>query len=66
MSPAAPWWLIPYQLHYTLPVYGSQHTALAFHPESGVLVLVLASNMFYLFDVARKCLADWSKEVRLA
>eukprot|EP00941_MAST-03F_sp_MAST-3F-sp1_P001741 g1741.t1 len=48
--------------HYVLPRLGAQHTALAFHPTEDLLAVTCADNKFYMFDVERKCMTDWSKE----
>lgn len=48
----------------SLPKYVSTHTTLNFHPSSSlpILVITLASNEFFIFDVKSKKLTDWSQK----
>jgi len=48
--------------HTTLPTFDSQHTTFGFHHSGNTLVVVCASNRFYLYDVEEKVLSDWSRE----
>ncbi|CAG8433076.1 10705_t:CDS:10 [Diversispora eburnea] len=49
--------------YYTsLPKYGSTHTTLSFHLSLPILVVTLASNEFFIFDVKLKKLTDWSQK----
>ncbi|RHZ61888.1 hypothetical protein Glove_345g7 [Diversispora epigaea] len=49
--------------YYTsLPKYGSTHTTLSFHLSLPILVITLASNEFFIFDVKLKKLTDWSQK----
>ncbi|KAL6065936.1 U3 small nucleolar RNA-associated protein [Balamuthia mandrillaris] len=50
------------QCHTMLPIFESQHTTFAFHQRGSTLVVVCASNQFYLYDVEEKRLSDWSRE----
>jgi U3 small nucleolar RNA-associated protein 4 len=43
-----------------LPSFDAPITSLTFHPSSPVLVITLASNVFYLFDPETLSLTDWS------
>ena len=49
-------------LSWRLPRLDSAPTALAYHPETGVLVIACVSNRFYLFDVDAQQLTGWSKD----
>jgi U3 small nucleolar RNA-associated protein 4 len=48
-------------LHWRLPAFPSPVSALAFHAlSSSALVVVLADNSFWIFDVALRQLSPWS------
>ncbi len=44
----------------TIDRFSSTHTSLTFHPFKPILVITLTSNQFYLFDLQKKKLTDWS------
>eukprot|EP00005_Dracoamoeba_jomungandri_P001621 CAMPEP_0174250046 /NCGR_PEP_ID=MMETSP0439-20130205/343_1 /TAXON_ID=0 /ORGANISM="Stereomyxa ramosa, Strain Chinc5" /LENGTH=552 /DNA_ID=CAMNT_0015330019 /DNA_START=350 /DNA_END=2005 /DNA_ORIENTATION=- len=48
--------------HCTLPRFDSPYTAIEFHCLQATLVVVCASNQFYLWNVAENQLEDWSRE----
>jgi U3 small nucleolar RNA-associated protein 4 len=46
--------------HWTLPILDSTHTTFAFHHSSSTLVVMCASNRFYIFDVEERKPSDWT------
>lgn len=44
----------------TINQFSSIHTSLTFNPFEPILVITLASNQFYFFDLQQKKLTDWS------
>jgi hypothetical protein len=47
------------RVHAKLPVFDSPHLCVAFHPTSATLVVTVATNQFYLYDVeSRWCEYD--------
>jgi WD40 repeat protein len=38
------------------------HTSMSFHPTKPLLAIACSSNHFLLYDVAQRCLADYSKQ----
>lgn len=50
-------------LTWRLPRLDSAPTALAFHPETDILVVACVSNRFYVFDAAGQRLTDWSQDM---
>lgn len=51
-------------LHWTLPLFQSPISCLAFHPQSpnSFIVVLSGDNSFHIFDVQEKALAPWSIE----
>jgi WD40 repeat protein len=51
-------------VEWRLPRLDSAPSAMAFHPSAAVLVVAaVRSNRLYMFDVARRDLTDWCKDV---
>ncbi|KAG9303417.1 hypothetical protein G9A89_013743 [Geosiphon pyriformis] len=50
------------QYYTTLPRLSSIHTSLTFDPSSPIMVITLASNEIYLFDLESKNFTDWSRK----
>lgn len=49
------------KLHCTLPVFDTQHCALAFHPKTAQLLVACVCNRVYAYDTHNMCLSDWSR-----
>ena len=51
------------RLHWRLPDFPAPVTLISFHPEStSSLVVLLASNVFIIFDVDNMCITPWSRD----
>ncbi len=44
-----------------LPVFETPHSATAFHPLSAKLFVTTANNNFFVYNVAKRRLSNWSK-----
>ncbi|CAI2171483.1 5416_t:CDS:10 [Funneliformis geosporum] len=51
-----------FEHHMNIDKFSSIHTSLTFHPYKPILVITLTSNQFYLFDLQRKKLTEWSQQ----
>jgi len=51
------------RLHWRLPDFPAPVTLISFHPESASsLVVLLATNVFIIFDVDNMCITPWSRD----